>query len=310
MMEKRRVSKTVITCFLTLLALAVFNQALAQDIGLKKKAIVGTFEDKSDHHWYHGNDPGEGMADMLITALVKSGKFRVYERMALDELLTEKNLSLSDLANPGTEAAKKLEIGDVLVKATITEFGYKEETLGGTAKKVLGKSIGGGVTTYTARVGVDLRIVSVGTSEILLAEDVAETEDSKSLGVSTEDFSFNDEKSFDEHVVGKATRKVINRIVELVSKQTDNMPWTGVLIVADDLMFIDAGTEIGIKSGMEFDVKRQSKIVTHPKTGKVLKIVYDDIGRIKATEVEEGVTTVVPVSGSGFVNEDIVEFKN
>lgn len=309
-MEKRRVSKTVITCFLTLLALAVFNQALAQDIGLKKKAIVGTFEDKSDHHWYHGNDPGEGMADMLITALVKSGKFRVYERMALDELLTEKNLSLSDLANPGTEAAKKLEIGDVLVKATITEFGYKEETLGGTAKKVLGKSIGGGVTTYTARVGVDLRIVSVGTSEILLAEDVAETEDSKSLGVSTEDFSFNDEKSFDEHVVGKATRKVINRIVELVSKQTDNMPWTGVLIVADDLMFIDAGTEIGIKSGMEFDVKRQSKIVTHPKTGKVLKIVYDDIGRIKATEVEEGVTTVVPVSGSGFVNEDIVEFKN
>jgi len=308
-MEKRRVSITVALSLIIVMAFAVFNQTFAEDVGLKKKAIVGKFIDKSDHHWYHGNDPGEGMADMLITALVKSGKFRIYERMALDEILAEKNLSLSDLANPGTEAARKLEIGDVLVKATITEFGYKEETIGGTAKKVFGKSIGGGVTTYTARVGVDLRVVSIGTSEILLAEDVAATENSKSLGVKTSDFAFNDQKKFDEHVVGKATRKVINKIVELVSEQTKNMPWTGILIVADEFMFIDAGTEIGITTGMEFDVKRQTKVVKHPKTGKILKVLYDEIGKVKATEVEEGVTTVVPVSGSGFANEDFVLYK-
>jgi hypothetical protein len=207
------------------------------------------------------------------------------------------------------EAAKKLEIGDVLVKATITEFGYKEETIGGSAKKVLGKSIGGGVTTYTARVAVDLRLISIGNSEVLSAEDVAATENSKSLGVSTNDFSFENEKSFDEHVVGKATRKVINQIVEKIAEQTKNMPWTGILIVAEDFMFIDGGTELGIKPGMEFEVKRQGKIVKHPKTGKILKVIYDDIGLVKATEVEEGVTTVEPVSGTGFMNEDFVMLK-
>ncbi|MDD3731026.1 MAG: CsgG/HfaB family protein [candidate division Zixibacteria bacterium] len=300
-------------CYLLVLGflLIITGSVPAKDaeIGLKKKVIVGTFEDKSDHSWYYGNNPGDGMADMLITALVKSGKFKVFERAALNEILAEKNLSESDLANPSFEVARKLEIGDILVKATITEFGYKEETIGGSASKLLGKSIGGGVTTYTARVAVDLRLISIGSSEVLLAEDVAASENSRSLGVSTEDFSFEDQKSFDEHVVGKATRKVINQIVEKVAEQSRNMPWTGILIVAEDLMFIDAGTEIGITSGMQFEVKRQSKVVTHPKTGKVLKILYDDIGVVSATEVEEGITTVKTVSGSGFQNEDFVMLK-
>jgi curli biogenesis system outer membrane secretion channel CsgG len=306
-MMKNRVSCILILILLSVIAGQIFSADA--DVGLKKKVIVGTFIDKSDHSWYRGNNPGEGMADMLITALVKSGKFKVFERAALNEILAEKNLSESDLASPGVEAAKKLEIGDVLVKATITEFGYKEETIGGSAKKVLGKSIGGGVTTYTARVAVDLRLISIGNSEVLSAEDVAATENSKSLGVSTNDFSFENEKSFDEHVVGKATRKVINQIVEKIAEQTKNMPWTGILIVAEDFMFIDGGTELGIKPGMEFEVKRQGKIVKHPKTGKILKVIYDDIGLVKATEVEEGVTTVEPVSGTGFMNEDFVMLK-
>jgi len=304
---KSKLSFTLILVLLSVLVGQIY--AGDADVGLKKKVIVGTFVDKSDHSWYRGNNPGDGMADMLITALVKSGKFKVFERAALNEILAEKNLSESDLANPGVEAGKKLGIGDVLVKATITEFGYKEETLGGSAKKVFGKSIGGGITTYTARVAVDLRLISIGSSEVLAAEDVAATENSKSLGVATNDFTFENEKSFDEHVVGKATRKVINQIVEKIAEQTKNMPWTGILIVADEFMFIDAGTEIGIASGMEFEVKRQSKVVKYPKTGKILKVIYSDIGVVKATEVEEGVTTVEAVSGAGFENEDFVLLK-
>ncbi|MBU1073129.1 CsgG/HfaB family protein, partial [bacterium] len=99
--------------------------------GIKFRIIVGEFADKSEHRWYHGPGPGAGMADMLITALVKTGKFRVFERAALDELLAEKHLSMSDLANPGVAAQQKFEIGDILVKATITEFGYKEGKVGG-----------------------------------------------------------------------------------------------------------------------------------------------------------------------------------
>jgi len=276
----------------------------AENIGLKKKVIVGAFEDKASHSWYHGVPPGTGMADMLITALVKSGKFKVYERAALDEILKEKNLSMSDLASPGGNAGMKLAIGDYLVKASITEFGYKEKDIGGSISGSFVK--GAKLKQYIGRVGVDLRIINIGTSEVITAESVAKEESSKSIGLSTDKFSFGDVNRFDDHVVGKATRKVINEIVEKLAKHAKSSPWSGILIVADEFLFIDGGTEIGIKTGMEFDVKRFSKEVKHPKSGKVLKIIYDDIGLVKATEVEEGITTVDKVSGEGFKEGDIV----
>ena len=256
----------VMTLALALLMLLA-SLALAADApGLKFRVIVGSFDDKSEHGWYHGPSPGDGMADMLITALVKTGKFRVFERAALSEIMAEKNLSMSDLANPGADAALKLEIGDILVKGVITEFGYWADT-------------------------------------------VTKTEKSKSLSLGTKDFSFSNSKAFDDHVVGKATRKVIDAVVEKLEEQVKAMPWSGVLITADEFLFIDGGTELGIESGMVFDVKRKTKEVKHPKTGKVLKVLYETVGSVKATEVEDGITTVVAVSGSGFQTGDTVEIK-
>ncbi|MBD3381730.1 MAG: hypothetical protein GF404_05995 [candidate division Zixibacteria bacterium] len=312
-MNKERSMKygaTITKCLLVSMIILISGSATSyagDDIGLKKRVIVGDFEDKSSHSWYHGAPPGTGMADMLITALVKSGKFKVYERAALDELLKEKNLSMSDLANPGLEASKKVIIGDYLIKATITEFGYKEEKIGGSLSSSFVK--GGSLKNYSGRVGVDLRIINIGTSEVILAEDIAESESSKSIALSTDEFSFGDQKRFDDHVVGKATRKVINKIVDKVAEQTGKTPWSGILIVADEFLFIDGGTELGIKPGMQFEVKRFSKEVKHPKTGKVLKVLYDDVGVVKATEVEDGITTVEAVSGSGFAEGDMVELK-
>jgi curli biogenesis system outer membrane secretion channel CsgG len=277
-----------------------------QEAGVKYRVIVGSFENKADHHWYHGPDPGEGMADMLITALIKSGKFRVFERAALDEILAEKNLSMSDLANPGVEAAKKVEIGDILVKGVVTEFGYKEGKVGGSIAKLGGR---GGLKSYTGRVAVDLRLISIGSSEVLWADSVDKSESSKSLDLSTSKFSFGDQKAFDEHVVGKATRKVIDAIVDKLEEQTQKMPWSGILIVADDYLVIDAGTEIGLAPGMEFEVKRLEKEVKHPKTGQVLKRIYKDVGVVRATEVEEGVTTVEAVKGAGFATNDVITLK-
>ncbi len=309
MRQKNVTSSLALLVGLMLLLAAPLNLYAGDDssIGIKKKVIVGTFEDKSSHGWYHGTPPGTGMSDMLITALVKSGKFKVYERAALDEILKEKNLSMSDLANPGGNAAEKLKIGDYLIKASITEFGYKEKKIGGSISGSFIK--GAGVTEYSGRVGVDLRIIDIGTSEVILAESYAGDEDSRSVGLDTKKFSFDDVNRFDDHVVGKATRKVINKIVDKIAEVSAATPWAGILIVADEFLFIDGGTELGIKPGMEFTVKRFNKEVKHPKTGKVLKVLYDDVGVVKATEVEEGITTVKPVSGEGFAEGDIVTIK-
>ncbi len=312
-MCKRSMLKRLTTGLLlaAVASVAVATAAVAEDApAIKKRVIIGAFEDKSSHSWYHGASPGSGMADMLITALVKSGKFKVYERAALDEILAEKSLSISDLANDSVDAAKKLEIGDILVKGTITEFGYKESKVGGSASGILGSVKGGSVGRYTARVAVDLRLISVGTSEILWADAVAKSQSSTSLGLRTDAFSFGTDTKFDDHIVGKTTREVIDEIVKQLAKETEKIPWTGLLIVADEFLFIDAGSEIGISPGMEFDVKRAGKVVKHPKTGKILKVIYKEVGVVKATEVEEGVTTCQAVSGEGFQTEDLVVAKD
>ncbi len=287
-----------------LVAMLAPTLAVADEMGLKYRVIVGEFEDKSGHTWYHGPDPGSGMADMLITALVKTGKFRVFERAALDEVLAEKNLNMSDLASPNTNVEQKLEIGDILVKATITEFGYEEGDLGGSITKSFLNSAK--VGSYTGRVAVDMRIIDLGTSEVLWADAVNKEETSRTLGISTDDFSFGSTERFDDHVVGKATRKVIDAVVEKLEEQVAKRPWQGILITADTFLFIDGGTELGIQPGMRFEVKRKDKEVKHPKTGKVLKVLYSTLGEIEATEVEDGITTCEAVSGSGFETGDVV----
>lgn len=289
------------------LALVAGSAWADDEAGIKFRVIVGEFEDKAEHGWYHGPGPGKGMADMLITALMQSGKFRVFERAALDELLAEKNLSMSDLANPGAAAGQKLEIGDILVKASITEFGYKESKTGGSlVSGVLKKA---SVGSYTGRVAVDIRMIDIGTGEVLYADSVDKSETSRSLGLRTEDFSFGNQTKFDEHVVGKATRKVIDSVVDELADQVKNKPWQGVMITADDFLFIDGGTELGLRPGMEFDVLRQGKVVKHPKTGKVLKVLTDEVGVVTATEVEEGITTVEAKSGQGFQTGDLVRIR-
>ncbi len=154
-----------------------------------------------------------------------------------------------------------------------------------------------------------MRLIDIGTSEVIWADTVTKTETSKSLQLDTSKFSFGDTDKFDDHVVGKATRKVVNAVVDKLKDQTKNRPWQGLLITADEYLFIDGGSELGIRTGMKFEVKRQGKVVKHPKTGKILKVIYETLGVVKATEVEEGVTTVEAVEGSGFETGDMVRLK-
>ena len=64
---------------------------------VKKRIAVAEFQDRSGHR-----GAGQGVADMLITALVKSGEFSVVERKELDKVLAEQRLGQSDLVTPQT----------------------------------------------------------------------------------------------------------------------------------------------------------------------------------------------------------------
>jgi len=55
-------------------------------------------------------------------------------------------------------------------------------------------------------------------------------------------------------------------------------------------------------------VKRVKKEVKN-RDGKVIKVLYESVGVLEVTEVEEGLSTCKAISGSGFQNDDMVKPK-
>ena len=74
-------------------------------------------------------DIGKGIADLMVTNLVKDGSYSVIERKALDKIMAEQNFSNSDRANP-TSAAKlgKLLGVDAIIVGSITTSAMRPRT--------------------------------------------------------------------------------------------------------------------------------------------------------------------------------------
>ena len=68
-------------------------------------------------------DVGKGIADLLVTGLVKDGSYSIIERKALDKIMTEQNFSNSNRADPSSAAKLGKLLGvDAILVGSITEF--------------------------------------------------------------------------------------------------------------------------------------------------------------------------------------------
>lgn len=157
--------------------------------GPKARLAVGQFTDKTAKGGWSGGwmgmwgmnfrQIGDGMRDMLTTALFNTSRFIVLEREQLDEVLAEQDLGASGRVKEGSEA----KIGEIygaelLITAAVTEFeGSKQGVGGGT--RILGVSLGGGAKK--GHVAIDIRIIDTNTSQIVAAASVAG--DAKSFGL-------------------------------------------------------------------------------------------------------------------------------
>lgn len=144
--------------------------------GPKARIAVARFDNKSADslNWY-SPQIGDGMADMLTTALVNSGRYIVLERQNLDTVLDEQDLGASGRVRQDTAAAiGEIEGAELLVVAAVTEFdantgGTRGSIGGGDVGRVLGALAGG---TRSAHMAIDLRVVDSRTSRILAATSV------------------------------------------------------------------------------------------------------------------------------------------
>jgi curli biogenesis system outer membrane secretion channel CsgG len=281
-------------------------QGFAQDLSaLKKRIAVINFEDRSGY----GHNIGQGVADMLVTSLVESNKFIVIERAELDEILKEQGLGQTGLVTPQSAAKVGQLLGlQRIITGSITEFGSKQDKVGG--------GIGGfniGVSTTTARVAVDIRIINVNTGEIELAKS-AEGEDSSTGldNVGVEDIDFHNSSTWDNTQLGIASREAINQCVEYIADDMSGLPWEGKIIKADGgTIYMKPGSKGGVQPGMVFSVYRAGEELIDPDTGISLGSEESKIGEIQyTTDIADGKAgKAIVKSGTGFAAGDLIRIK-
>jgi curli biogenesis system outer membrane secretion channel CsgG len=279
--------------------------------GAKPRVAVLEFVDKSTHNygWY---PVGRAAQDMLVTALVRGDAFRVVDRERLQALMQEKNLSLSGDVDPRTavKVGKLLGVEYIIVGA-ITEFGVKNS--GASVPSV------GGLPSFSMRqqrmdAAVDARAINTSTGEIVWADTAKDSSSDKSVYVAGAGGGTQDGQKLD-----KILRPVMEKLAASVSAkklETSGMGGHGdasgiigkIANVEGGTLYINAGSDGGVKEGDEFTVWRVGKQIKDPDTGEVLGADESKVGKVRITSVKGPRLSIASsVSGSGFKAGDTLK---
>jgi curli biogenesis system outer membrane secretion channel CsgG len=157
--------------------------------GPKARVAVYRFQDQTakgggvvhgaypGYYWYNPQI-GNGMADMLNDALLKSDRFIVLDRQALKDVLQEQDLAATGrISQPTAAPIGQIEGADLLVKGAITEF--EPGSAGARGVGALGflglpglvaGAIAGGVRQ--SHVAMIIQVVDAKTSRLLFSTNV------------------------------------------------------------------------------------------------------------------------------------------
>ena len=139
--------------------------------GPKARIAVADFDVKAAKA---GGEIGSGLREMLVTALMNSGRFSVLERQVLGAVMQEQQLAISGAAQAGSGPQRgQLKAADLVISAAVTEF--EPNASGGAAGiggggRMFGAVLGGALNK--AHMALDIRIVDTATSEILASTRV------------------------------------------------------------------------------------------------------------------------------------------
>jgi len=274
--------------------------------GPKKRIAVIDFEVKVPRAH---RKIGSGMAEMLITALHETGEFVVVERKAIQDIIKEQDLGEEGRVRKETAA----KIGDilgaqVLVRGAVTEFEEKVSR-GGVGGVLLKKKTGAGLTTTSAYVACDIRMYDATTGVIL--EATTKEAKARSVGVVLAGVlgtgnilggGFSTKTP-----LGKATRGCIDEIVNAIVDRMETVPWQASIVkVSDGNVYINVGTEAGVKKGEVFEVYRVGEELIDPETGLSLGAEESYAGKIKIGKADKKYAIATIMEGEGFQRGDVV----
>ena len=276
----------------------VTKKAESDYTGPKRRIGVIDFDDKSAYGKNRGL--GEAASDILITELVKTGKFIVVERDKINKLLEEQKLGLSGAVDPGTAAKMGQILGlNAILTGAISNFGVR--TTGSDYLVTQSKR-------QEASCTVDVRVVDVETGEILLADSgkgVSKVASGSFLGMGTKG-------GYAETIEGDALRAAVAQMTKNITYQVNKKPWScRVAQVAGGNIYLSAGTESGLKEGQKLKVVSQGQEIKDPDSGMVLGREEQELGVLEiVNHSNERLSVAKMVQGSTPKKGDLCRLKD
>ena len=294
----------------------------APPAGKKRVAVINfdyaTVQGAVSQIFNTNEDVGKGIADLLVDRLVASGIYTVIERKAIDKIMAEQNFSNSDRADSTTAAKLGRLLGaEVIVMGSVTQFGRDDKSMGiaGTALSGFGSKYGfgnAGKKSAKAVVGITARLVNTDTGEVLASES-AKGESHRSgvnlLGGGGSDGNGGSgggsmaASNFSQTIIGEAVSESVTQLAEKLEQDASRLPATIVTVdglVADatgGTLVLNVGRRGGVKVGDRLEVRRVTKTITDPATGKVLRRMDSAIGAVTITDADDQ-SSVGQYSGS------------
>lgn len=112
---------------------------------------------------------GDGLREMLQSALFESNRFYVLDRLDTQGLAAEQQLSYSAMAaRDSAKLGAQMEIAELMFYGTVTEF-EAEATGGGLRAAMPGVPVSASAGTKNAHMAIDVRVVDVATGRLVAA---------------------------------------------------------------------------------------------------------------------------------------------
>jgi len=275
--------------------------------GVKKRIAVTKFENKVQG--VPGSRLlGDGFAEMLTTQLIKTGRFVVIERQALNDIIAEQELGQTGLVRWETAARIGQVLGaQIIVRGVISEFAMRKSGGGGDIK-IKGFTLG--TKSSNAHVAVDIRMIDASTGQILYSHNASGTAVSTGLtfGYAEKDFDFT-AGGFEKTPLGQATRQAIQDSVNFIVNKMQGQPFTAKVIKSKGSnIYINAGSLTNVKPGDRFLAYSKGEEFIDPDTGLSLGSEESLIGTVEVRDVKEKFSTARLVSGKGSLKRgDIIK---
>ncbi|WP_292124718.1 CsgG/HfaB family protein, partial [Brevundimonas sp.] len=232
----------------------------------------------------------EGMTAMLTQALVEDGRFLVVE------------------GSGGGMAPS------AIVRAAVTKF---EAAAGGGGLSISGGPLGGllggraSTRSQTAVMEIALRLIDAATGQVVStssAQGRASSRTSEAGLVESWGGGRLGGEIFRATPIGQAGQDAIMKAVDQIAGGMRAVEWSALVVdAAENGVYLNAGADRNIQSGLTLSVWRPGRTLTDPGTGEVLDVEMARIGRVRVETVRARLSIASVIDGEPPMRGDVLK---